>query len=162
MRALEDLKNHIEAQTSIFHEYQNILERKERALIDGNYDELNIITRDEEVMVVSIDEAEKRREALSADLCDTLTIDRESSVSEIAEAVGEEEGTKFMVLIARLLECLQEISHLHYTIEKMISFQLKNVNLLRDTVTGQERINTYNIKGKYQQDMQKKMFNGKG
>jgi hypothetical protein len=44
----------------------------------------------------------------------------------------------------------------------MISFQLKNVNLLRDTVTGQERINTYNIKGKYQQDMQKKMFNGKG
>jgi hypothetical protein len=44
----------------------------------------------------------------------------------------------------------------------MISFQLKHLSLLRDTITGQERINTYNVKGKYQQDSQKKMFNGKG
>jgi len=162
MKELEDLKNHIEALTILFTEYKELLEEKEQALINGEYDELSLIIRDEESIVVSIDLAERKRDDLSAVLCETLNIDRQSSVSDIAAALGEEEGTKFMILIARLLECLQEISILHFNIEKMISFQLKNVRLLRDTVSGQERINTYNIKGKYQQDFQKKMFNGKG
>lgn len=162
MKELEDLKNHLEGLTSLFTEYKELLGNKEQVLIDGDYDELNRIVHDEEDMVISIDSAERTRRQLSTELCDTLNIRKDSSVSDIAKSLGEEEGTKFMLTIARLLECLQEISLLHYNIERMIGFQLKNIQLLRDTMTGQEKISTYNVKGGYQQDLQKKMFNGKG
>jgi len=162
VKELDDLRDHIEALIVLFDEYKGLLSEKEQTLISGEYDELNEITHEEEIMVISIDSAERKRDELSGLLCDALHIDRGSSVSDIAESLGEEEGTKFMLVIAKLLECLQEISYLHYNIERMITFQLKNIRLLTDTATGQERINTYNVKGKYQQDIQKKMFNGKG
>jgi hypothetical protein len=76
--------------------------------------------------------------------------------------LGEDEGTKVMILIARLMECLQEISMRHFNIDRMIGFQLKNIQLLQDTATGQDRINTYDMKGKYHPDNQKKLFNGQG
>jgi hypothetical protein len=51
---------------------------------------------------------------------------------------------------------------LHFNIDRMIGFQLKNIQLLQDTATGQDRINTYDMKGKYHPDNQKKLFNGQG
>ncbi|MDN5360495.1 MAG: hypothetical protein PWQ84_1558 [Thermotogaceae bacterium] len=162
MNPLLDFKNHIEFLTALFKEYGEILKKKENYIINGKYDELTEIIPEEESMVVKIDDAERERERLSKELCQSINIPDNSSVSQIAEALGEDEGTKVMILIARLMECLQEISMLHFNIDRMIGFQLKNIQLLQDTATGQDRINTYDMKGKYHPDNQKKLFNGQG
>ncbi|MFW6263240.1 MAG: flagellar export chaperone FlgN [Thermotogota bacterium] len=162
MNQLRDFKNHIEFLTSLFKEYGEVLERKEKYIIKGKYDELTELIYEEESMVVRIDEAERERERLSKALCRMINIPENSSISQIAEAMGEEEGTQLMILIARLMECLQEISMLHFNIDRMIGFQLKNIQLLQDTATGQDRINTYDMKGKYHGDNQKKLFKGQG
>ena len=162
MEQLHDFKHHIEFLTGLFKEYGEILKKKENFIINGKYDELTALVPEEESMVVRIDEAEGERERLSKALCQSLDIPGDSSVSQIAEVLGEDEGTKVMILIARLMECLQEISMLHFNIDRMIGFQLKNIQLLQNTTTGQDRINTYDMKGKYQPDNQKKLFNGHG
>lgn len=162
MDQLVDFKNHIEFLTALFKEYGEILKEKEKFIINGKYDELMELIPEEESMVVKIDEAERTRENLSVALCQSMNIPDDSSVSEIAEALGEDEGTQVMILIARLMECLQEISMLHFNIDRMIGFQLKNIQLLQNTATGQDRINTYDMKGKYHPDNQKKLFKGQG
>lgn len=162
MEQLLDFKNHIENLTVLFREYGDILKEKEKFIINGKYEELTELVPEEESMVVRIDDAESERERLSKLLCRVIKIPEDSSISQIAEALGEDEGTKVMILIARLMECLQEISMLHFNIDRMIGFQLKNIQLLQDTATGQDRINTYDMKGKYHPDNQKKLFNGQG
>lgn len=162
MYQLLDFKNHIEDLTSLFKEYGEILKKKEKFIINGKYDELTELVPEEESIVLRIDDAERERERLSKELCQTINIPIDSSVSQIAEGLGEDEGTKLMILIARLMECLQEISMLHFNIDRMIGFQLKNIQILQDTASGQDRINTYDMKGKYQPDNQKKLFNGQG
>ena len=162
MDQLLDFKNHIEQLTSLFKQYGEILKNKEKFIINGKYDELTELVPEEESMVLKIDDAERERERLSNELCQIINIPVNSSVSQIAEELGEDEGTKLMILIARLMECLQEISMLHFNIDRMIGFQLKNIQILQDTASGQDRINTYNMKGKYQPDNQKKLFNGQG
>jgi len=162
LNPLLDFKNHIEFLTSLFKDYGDILKKKENFIINGKYDELTELVPEEESMVVKIDDAERERERLSKKLCQFINIPEDSSVSQIAEALGEDEGTKVMILIARLMECLQEISMRHFNIDRMIGFQLKNIQLLQDTATGQDRINTYDMKGKYHSDNQKKLFNGQG
>ena len=162
MDQLLEFKNHIEHLTSLFKGYGEVLKEKEKYIINGQYDELNVLITEEESMVLEIDQAEKKREHLSGVICQVINIPVESSISEIAEALGEEEGTQLMILIARLMECLQEISLLHFNIDRMIGFQLKNIRILQDSASGQDRINTYDMKGKYRPDNQKKLFNGQG
>ena len=162
MDQLLEFKNHIEHLTSLFKGYGEVLKEKEKYIINGQYDELNVLITEEESMVLEIDQAEKKREHLSGVICQVINIPVESSISEIAEALGEEEGTQLMILIARLMECLQEISLLHFNIDRMIGFQLKNIRILQDSASGQDRINTYDMKGKYRPDNQKKLFNGHG
>lgn len=162
MEQLINFKNHIAYFTDLFRQYGEILKEKETYIINGKYDELTQLIPEEESMVVAIEQGEKERERLSVVLCQKMDLPEHSSVSEIAEALGEEEGTQLMILIARLMECLQEISLLHLNIDRMIGFQLKNIRILQDTATGQDRINTYDMKGQYRPDKQKKLFNGEG
>jgi len=162
LEQLTNFKNHITYFTDLFRQYGEILRKKEVDIINGKYDDLTQLIPEEEAMVVAIEQGEKERERLSSLLCHAINLSDHSSVSEIAEALGEEEGTQLMILIARLMECLQEISLLHLNIDRMIGFQLKNIRILQDTATGQDRINTYDMKGKYRPDNQKKLFNGEG
>ena len=162
MEQLKGFKDHIVNLTALFKAYGEILKKKENYIINGKYEELTELVPEEECMVVEIDTAENKRQEYSEALCQAMNIPANSSVSEIAEALGEDEGTKLMILIARLMECLQEISMLHFNIDRMIGFQLKNIRILQDTASGQDRINTYDMKGKYRPDNQKKLFNGQG
>ncbi len=162
MKSLKVFEEHIKFLTSLFKNHREILEEKESLIIKGDYEALSELVPREESLVMELDQAEALREQYALDLCAELSIPRTSSISEIAESLGQEKGTKLMIIIARLMECLQEISLLHFNIDKMIGFQLKNIKLLQDTAVGQDRINTYDVKGNYRPDNQKKLFKGQG
>jgi len=162
LEQLDEFKTSIKTLTSVFEEYNALLQEKEKYLVNGNYEAINDIIPREEEMALKIDGAESERDRKARQLCDYLEIPQDSTVSEISERLDEENGTNLMILIARLMEALQESSLLHFNIDRMIGFQLKNIQLMKDTASGDGRINTYDLKGKYQPKKHNKFFDGKG
>lgn len=147
MEELNELLLHLSNMRIVFSEYRDLLHRKEKALVDGSFESLGTIIIDEEEKVLDLDRLEKEREEKVENLCRKLGIPENSTISRISQVLEEKEGTKLMLQIARFLELLQEVSFVHFNVQRMIAFQLKHLRILESTLLGKEKISTYNSKG---------------
>jgi len=159
---LYDFEEHIQDMVCIFSEYRDLLKEKENALVKGDFDNLSEVIAEEENSVLQMSIAEKKRDDLSAELCEAMGIPQDSGITDIAEKLSEDEGTQLMIKIAKLMEILQEVSLLHYNIDRMITFQMKHIKILENTILGNDKINTYSAKGKYTPNKGSELFRGNG
>ncbi len=159
---LKEFSEHMALMQGIFTDYRDILKKKEDALVKGEFDLLNEIIAQEENLVLEMSISEKKRDELSREFCEILGIPVDSGISEISSSLSETDGTDLMIKVARLMEMLQEVSLLHYNIDRMITFQLKHIKIIENTMSGNDKIGTYSAKGKYMPNKGNEFFRGNG
>jgi len=141
---LTPLMERLQSLAEVFGQYLSLLEEKKKALLDGDYEELEAIVLEEEEVSVQITQAESKRDEVSRSLCTEMGLPANASVSEIAAQLQEKDGIDLMVHVARLAERLREVTMLHLNIREMIGFHLQQMDFLREIAIPQTTKPTYN------------------
>jgi len=160
--ALQDFSQHLDAMTDLFSRYGGFLEQKEELLQRSAFGELEQLLPEEETLVIEMDHAERRRDELARFLCREKKIPEDSRLQQIVQTLPEKEGTQLMVKVARLMECLQDISFHHLNVQQMVSFQLRQIRVMEQTLHGDTRTNVYNVEGKNKPRKGNTQFDGNG
>jgi len=88
----------------------DVIERKRKALVRLRMDELQLLSREEENLMDALVDLDAERVLLASEAAEELGLRRDATILEIADAAGDDAGSRLVELRLRLRAAAEQLS----------------------------------------------------
>lgn len=131
-------------QLNIYRSLLALALQKQPVLVKGSIDDLDRITKEEELLILQVGRLEEQRQSLHQALASRFVLSPEElTLSELIKRVDEKSGAMFQQLLAEMTEILQELADLNRNNTDLINSSLDYINFSLNVLTDADKSPVY-------------------
>ncbi len=137
--AYEELLTLLQNQKNIYSELVDLSRKKQKPLIEGELTSLEVITRQEQVLIYQIGKLEEKREKCVVYLAEQCGFDRSATLKELLPQVPEKIRSTLKKIYEDLAVLLSELEKFNRENTDLIQQSLRFINFSVDIISGQTK-----------------------
>lgn len=134
-KSIDQLKEVLIKENEMYKKVLKIAELKTNAIISGDIETLENITKQEQEYIMTMETFEKLRRSIFVNIAKKLNIDETSGVSELILFLEEDIGKEIDDLRDKLLETVDELKNINEKNEKLLRQNLEYINFNLEMLT---------------------------
>jgi flagellar biosynthesis/type III secretory pathway chaperone len=135
----QELSEILTAQMEIYNLLLEIAAQKRGHLIKGSLEELNEVTKQEELYILQLGKLEEKRENCFSQLADQGGWDRNCSLQEVIPQLPEEEQNKLVQIQEGFAAIIEKLADLNQENTSLIQQSLRFINFTVDVLNEQSK-----------------------